>query len=372
MIEILVDYDINLFAIVLLLVLYTVIRVKRDIYRYSTHLLSAIIWITILALIVEPITWIFDSSQDSFELAINYISNYTLVMLSPILIGIWGSYLDYKIFGNRKRIIKRHYYQFLSYIMFVFLIINIFYPIFFYIDDNFSYHVANLEWIKYVIIYGGLLYLLGFVFINRKIIKNNIIYGVIAFFFLPLVGSVLQIIDYHLFFSWTMLALSAVVVYIFLETTTGIRDYLTRLYSRRTMEEYVSNLYDRNYHFTLIMMDLNHFKAINDQFGHHVGDQVLIAFAKLLRDVFKEEKMIARYGGDEFIVVIELLNNSSINEVLNEMRLKIKNDPFFNTNGLFDFSSGMSVYNGHESLDQLYIDADKRMYKDKSFINNNK
>ena len=168
MVQILIDFDINLYAIILLLVLITVISVKRDIFRYSTHLLRIIIWMTIFALIIEPVSWIYDNNPEVLPSIINHVSNFLLVLIAPVLVGVWGCYIDYKIYGSRERLKKLHYYQYPTYLTFVLLIINVFYPIFYSIDALSHYATANLVWIRYLIVYSFCLYIMVFVFVNRK------------------------------------------------------------------------------------------------------------------------------------------------------------------------------------------------------------
>ena len=77
-------------------------------------------------------------------------------------------------------------------------------------------------------------------------------------------------------------------------------DFLTELYNRRYFYSYMK-VHDRE-PMSVLFIDLDHFKQINDKLGHDVGDIVLITVADLLREVFPEQ-MIARMGGDEFVVV---------------------------------------------------------------------
>ena len=82
----LIRFQLNIYAVVLLIILYTIMRMQHDIYRFSSLLLDIIIWLTIIALIIEPLSFIFDGSQFLLGIAINYISNYGLVIISPLFI----------------------------------------------------------------------------------------------------------------------------------------------------------------------------------------------------------------------------------------------------------------------------------------------
>lgn len=116
---------------------------------------------------------------------------------------------------------------------------------------------------------------------------------------------------------------------------------------------------------TLLFIDINKFKAINDSFGHHVGDKVLKEIAHRLKKTIREEDTIARFGGDEFIILLENTENTS------DLKYKIQNalnEPLIvNTYSLnITCSIGISIYpNDANTLDKLLNDADKKMYEEK-------
>jgi diguanylate cyclase (GGDEF)-like protein len=86
------------------------------------------------------------------------------------------------------------------------------------------------------------------------------------------------------------------------------RDYLTDLYNRRAlMEKLDFEIKRRNRTKTslsVVMLDLDHFKQVNDTHGHQVGDQVLVQVADLLRKTVREIDIVGRYGGEEFLVIL--------------------------------------------------------------------
>lgn len=88
----------------------------------------------------------------------------------------------------------------------------------------------------------------------------------------------------------------------------AVTDPLTGLYNRRYAEAYLADLLMRKEEqgrgYVLMLMDLDHFKAINDQYGHGAGDQVLRHVADRLRDNLRAGDLVARYGGEEFLIVL--------------------------------------------------------------------
>jgi len=91
--------------------------------------------------------------------------------------------------------------------------------------------------------------------------------------------------------------------------TVASQDYLTRLYNRRyfesTLLKKIATSTETGACLSLIMIDIDNFKLINDQFGHAAGDHVLICMANILREQVGEDHLIARYAGDEFLVLLE-------------------------------------------------------------------
>jgi diguanylate cyclase (GGDEF)-like protein len=86
----------------------------------------------------------------------------------------------------------------------------------------------------------------------------------------------------------------------------AIRDHLTGLYNRRHASEALPAIFEDTEigDIAVAIIDLDHFKQINDQFGHHIGDSVLVAFAQILKDGLRNHEMAFRYGGEEFLIVM--------------------------------------------------------------------
>ncbi len=87
-----------------------------------------------------------------------------------------------------------------------------------------------------------------------------------------------------------------------------LRDPMTGLNNRRFLEEYVetlvANVQRRNSHLTILMLDLDYFKMVNDTYGHDAGDTVLKALSKVLRQAVRSSDMVIRYGGEEFMIIL--------------------------------------------------------------------
>lgn len=153
------------------------------------------------------------------------------------------------------------------------------------------------------------------------------------------------------------------------------RDALTNAYNRRYVfkkaEEIIEEYKRRKKAFSVCILDIDYFKKINDSYGHQAGEHILKAFTKVISENLRPYDVLGRYGGEEFIVI---LNNSDQNEsnlVIQRMLDVIRNKAFnFNDERIkFTFSAG--IVNSSEidktiiTIDKLVEIADKRMYQAK-------
>ncbi|ENX3947982.1 GGDEF domain-containing protein, partial [Photobacterium damselae] len=135
------------------------------------------------------------------------------------------------------------------------------------------------------------------------------------------------------------------------------RDVLTGLYSREILSTPYANNYNR-----LIFIDLNGFKAINDKYGHGIGDLSLRQVSEILSENLRQDDLIIRHGGDEFVVLTMMYDEELINRRLNEINQLIVDT--FSQQGLkLSFSFGISVV--FESAQNAIVEADANMYKHK-------
>jgi len=151
-------------------------------------------------------------------------------------------------------------------------------------------------------------------------------------------------------------------------------DGLTGLLNRKHFEELFESskvharLFEENFH--VILIDLDRFKIINDIHGHHVGDAVLVDFAHKLKHCFRESDIIARFGGDEFILLIRNTSTADLESRLETLRTNMKEMPVeINDIKLsYRFSYGLSEFplEGME-LDRLIRLADYNLYVYKRF-----
>ncbi|QIR14673.1 sensor domain-containing diguanylate cyclase [Shewanella aestuarii] len=149
-------------------------------------------------------------------------------------------------------------------------------------------------------------------------------------------------------------------------------DELTLISNRRgflTLAEHVQKVCRRKKMPTsVILFDLNKFKPINDNFGHHEGDFALKQFAEVMRSVFRESDVIGRLGGDEFVVMLTDTSDEKITITLERFRTAIDimnkgiNKPY-----LIEYSAGVASFSfdTEQSLEEMIAEADAAMYEKK-------
>lgn len=155
-----------------------------------------------------------------------------------------------------------------------------------------------------------------------------------------------------------------------LERLAG-KDQLTNINNRRVFEQKLNNFIDLNKRekreITLFFMDIDDFKRVNDEFGHAIGDRVLIRIAKILEENTRKSDIIARWGGEEFVCAF--INSTQEDAILTSQRIreKMKKDYILKDLIPYDItgSFGLTKLKAEDSLDSVITRADNLMYKSK-------
>lgn len=142
-------------------------------------------------------------------------------------------------------------------------------------------------------------------------------------------------------------------------------DHLTGLYNRRYMEDSLTRLDTRrNLPFTIMSVDVNGLKLTNDAFGHKMGDKLLISCGKMLRDVCREDDIIGRMGGDEFIILLPRTDEAAAQRIMERIEIaskKIKLDSV-----IVSLALGFSTKDSEDmDIQNVMTIADNNMYKNK-------
>lgn len=149
----------------------------------------------------------------------------------------------------------------------------------------------------------------------------------------------------------------------------GEYDPLTRLYNRRGAESQIQTELDAGHAGILLMIDVDCFKAVNDNYGHEYGDKILVDVARCLQKFFRKDDIIMRYGGDEFVVFIRgTIGREALKRRLGALCREIHELDTFPDGTHTSISIGAAPYNGRsgEDYESLCRRADVQLYQAKS------
>ncbi|WP_249869590.1 sensor domain-containing diguanylate cyclase [Oceanobacillus saliphilus] len=144
------------------------------------------------------------------------------------------------------------------------------------------------------------------------------------------------------------------------------RDGLTGLYNRRSFDLQIEELVHQKIPFSLIMLDIDNFKKVNDKYGHLVGDDVLRFLALTMKDMSREEDLCYRYGGEEFTILLTEKNRQEAFTLAERLRTKIAETPS-PTGQPITISLGISTYQEeNHKPEEVIKKADTALYQSKN------
>lgn len=152
-------------------------------------------------------------------------------------------------------------------------------------------------------------------------------------------------------------------------TRLALTDSLTGLSNRAHMNQILEREFSRyerhEQHFGIIMVDIDHFKAVNDNYGHDTGDQVLIQLSRSFEQATRNSDYIARWGGEEFLICCTEINQDNLLLIAENIRNKVINS-VFEVVGNVTISLGCALIQAGENISQLTKRADVALYAAKN------
>jgi len=154
--------------------------------------------------------------------------------------------------------------------------------------------------------------------------------------------------------------------------TLSITDDLTGLPNRRAflqrLDQELSRSQRSGQPLSVVLLDMDNFKDINDRFGHHVGDRVLLSFAQRITQVFRQHDLSARYGGEEFVLLFPMTWQEEARNALEKLRRLVRREPLVvggTSISLPTFSAGIAGLRVGEAATALLNRADQALYRAK-------
>ena len=365
------NIELNCFAIVILLVIFLNMRRHDGQYLPDQKLFLSLLAADALLLFLDTVLWILDGKPGSYARWLNISAIVLYNIMNPVICMIWYLYVDFYVYGKTERFSKRLFFLlFPVFFNLVLSVSSIFTDIYFIFDENNVYHRGSYIHILLMICLFMVLCTTVFLIRNRKKIDRKEYLNLLFFLVPPAVGGLIQFLFFGVVVIWISVTLSILIIFINIQNNQLHTDYLTGLYNRRHLDHYLQIKIKERHHDLIagIMLDLNSFKRINDLYGHNSGDQALKDTAQILRNTFRKEDFIARYGGDEFVVLMEIDEPSELSAWIQKLRENLsmynmqKSVPFEIRLSIgYDYFSKESEMSATTLLNQI----DRLMYMDK-------
>lgn len=362
----------NIISLLLIGTLYFSNRQKMS-YSKDMKIVLQMMAITVISNIADCCVFYLDGSSHIFETVLVFLSG-SWLYLGNVLIGYsWArfimAHMNIPFSTTRKKV-----YRAIRIVACVLLTINIFYPIVFSKKDGIyqrgpAYSIFLIFAIFYIV---DSLYLYNK---HKQKVGALKLFPVQVFLAPIAVGLIIQAVFVEIAITWTSIAIGIAGVMSALKNEIIFLDYLTGVYNRVYLEFLQKQAIKKTNNWVSgIMIDLNGFKQINDNYGHSEGDYALITVGHLLQETFGEYGIVTRYAGDEFVVMLNTTDESLIQQLI-----KSAKDNFIKENQKniksyqLSASMGYGISNlSNETIDDFMNRIDKQMYKDKlAYYENN-
>ncbi len=308
-----------------------------------------------------------------------YLMNMLYFCLSGAIAFSWLRYTCMRIYRGKDPVDILHSAAVLPLMaLLLFVILSPLTHWLFYIDGNNHYERGRFFSIQTFIVYG---YMTAAMIISlRKNFQETIrsqkqdcIY-MSLFVVPPFLGGLIQLLFYGINLTWPATAISLLIVYVNLKNKETSIDALTSLNNRGRLDivlqdniENAAN--EKSKGLSLLLMDIDNFKHINDTFGHVNGDEALIQTANILKKTFDQtDAFISRYGGDEFAVLLKSKDEEKIKEAIRNIETELEKEQLNNSYPYhISLSIGYAIFGEYniKNMKELIAAADQSMYEQK-------
>lgn len=355
----------NIISILLIGTLYLANRQKAE-YDRDMRLLQQMMVTIGIANISDSCVYYLAGSSNIVIKVLVFLSGSGL-FLGNVMIGyLWAKFIMVHMnipFSD----IRRNIYRTIGLISIVLLVINIFYPLVFSVSDG--RYQRGFAYIIFLIF--AAFYILDSLYLYVKRVKKNgslKLFPVHIFLIPVILGVVIQAFFVEIAITWTSIAISVAGIMTALKNEIIFTDCLTGLYNRVYLEFLHKRACNKKDCWVSgIMIDLNGFKQINDNYGHAEGDLALCIVADLLLKSFSEYGVVTRYAGDEFVIMLNTTDDQLIQKIIKSAKKNFvteneKNDKLYQLSA----SMGYAITNlSNETIDDFMNRIDEQMYQDK-------
>ncbi|MGN0778777.1 MAG: GGDEF domain-containing protein [Aristaeellaceae bacterium] len=356
----------DLIGVMLVLTLYFSNQRRPHMHR-DMRLVTRMLWMTLVACVADLTLACIDGQPGMSNTVLLYVCGSLLFLMNVLTSLTWVKFIIIHLsipFSNQ----RKHMYVFLLILSCALLAVNLFYPCVFSAQDN-VYARAGGFWFFTCVIFlalGDSLYL--YIKCRAKVGMLRV-FPVYVFLVPILTGTIVQTLFTELTIGWPSVAVAMAGVMSALKNEVIFTDRLTGLHNRVYLEFLQQEIQKKKKTYVSgIMIDLNDFKQINDQFGHSMGDAALIATGDILNRIFGEYGVVMRYAGDEFIVLLNITDTLRVEQLMEEAHQAFAD--FNRTNSMpyrLSAAMGFAILDlKTQTMDEFMNRIDHEMYKEKN------
>ena len=362
---------INAYSLALLLIIYVQNRTHADRTAVNSIIFHRILLITAILLVLDSLSR-FDGHPGTIYPLLNAAGNFLIFLCSPLLPALWLVYACYQSNYDEERI-KRLFWPLGAVLAAngLLLAASLSRGWLYTIDSANIYHRGPLYWLPVSITLVLLLTGEGIIAFNRKRIEHRHFVALMLFIVPPLLCILLQILFYGLSLMLNSVVISLLIVFYNLQNRSIHTDYLTGINNRKRLDTYMTariNASTARRTFAAILLDIDNFKQINDTFGHDAGDEALTIAANLLKSCLRANDLVARFGGDEFYIILDVSTPQNLEVAVSRINQSIAKYNKISTKPYqISFSMGYAVYDyqAHPKLEAFQKQLDIMMYANK-------
>lgn len=358
----------NIFTIIIAILLLVFQRDNND--NSKSKIFIYLVLVTMTLIIVDSVNDFYNDILNINNALIKTITSCFVYAFDPFeyLLSIFyiDQYIETK--NNKFRnvfMIPMTIFVFVNFVSVILSTIFGWHLFFYYVDG--VYYRGSLYMLRAFISIVFCVLVQIYVIINRRNI--NPIYRIYLTMYpsIVMLGGLLQLLFSGLNLLYSATIIACLLLFTYVQRINLDIDYLTQSNNRRFIDDFLEKLIENKTPYMAAMFDVDYFKQINDEFGHNVGDEVLVKIAEFLKKSFHDPAIVGRYGGDEYFAIYPKASKEDMEKSIKLFRDALKE--YNDTNPLFKVSVSIGYgsfdSNIYKDINEFKKHIDELMYEEK-------
>ena len=357
----------DLVAVAILLIILLTRGWRLPARKEESRIMVTLISLSIVNCLTDLVVTICDGRAGRLCHTVSYLGN-TYLYIYSLVVGIGIIHMVVMHIDRKTTGLHMIFFWMLCIIEVALLILNFFIPVVFTVSENNVYERGRYYMIFVII--GFVLILYGYAFyLLAKLQNPSLRYFPVIEFLMPIfLGNIIQMQIYGISILPVSFAIAFAGITISLQNECIYVDKLTGVYNRYELDRILkSRSLRRSGKVAAMMLDLNGFKAINDNYSHEEGDIALVNFARILSRAIASDGIVIRFAGDEFIIILHRAKDIDLEAY--KAKLQAKVDEYNQTSGkpyALSTAIGGKIFDvNRENVNDLVTGIDVLMYEDK-------